>query len=428
MDGLQVTRQIREKELLRQPPAVVMITSFGQAREDAEKLDVAGFLVKPVTKSATVDVLVSRFASAEEKTVHADSGAEGPSVPLTGARILLAEDNEINQQIAVELLEGVGAKVAVANNGREAVEKLSAAPAGYDIVLMDLQMPEVDGYAATAKIRSDARFVAVPIIAMTAHATLEERQRCLAAGMNDHISKPIDPASMFETVARHWHPADESGPALSRDHKPLLNIPPNTAPALPSVEGLDAAAGLARVAGNRKLYEGLLRQFAEQQSDAAERAGEAIRAGDLATAERLAHTVKGVAGNLGAVGIQAAAAELEKAIREGGGSDRIEQLRTRLAAVLGPLVQQLRCLPGAAPDPIPATPVDPAKLRAVVEEMRGYLCGFDAAASDCFEANRDAFHALFSAAGFAEFEKKVQNFALDDALQQLTRAAEERSL
>ena len=114
-------------------------------------------------------------------------------------RILLTEDNDINQQIAVELLEGAGAKVDVANNGREAVDKLfrAARSRRFDAVLMDLQMPEMDGYQATAKIRSDARFATLPIIAMTAHATVEERERCLAAGMNDHVSKPIDPDNLF---------------------------------------------------------------------------------------------------------------------------------------------------------------------------------------------------------------------------------------
>ena len=132
---------------------------------------------------------------------------------LRGARILLAEDNEINQQIAIELLEGVGATVQVANNGREAVERLTASPTAFDVVLMDLQMPEMDGYQATAKIRADARFANLPIIAMTAHATMEERQRCLAAGMNDHVSKPIDPALLFETVGRFYKPAAAAAPS-----------------------------------------------------------------------------------------------------------------------------------------------------------------------------------------------------------------------
>src|SRR5205823_3163227 len=147
-----------------------------------------------------------------EETVPTDEGEQ--ALRLRGARILLTEDNEINQQIAVELLEGAGATMKVANNGREAVEMLSNGPQPppFDVVLMDLQMPEMDGYQATAKLRADRRFTSLPIIAMTAHATIEERTRCLAAGMNDHISKPIDPAMLFETVERFYKPAAPSFP------------------------------------------------------------------------------------------------------------------------------------------------------------------------------------------------------------------------
>jgi len=146
---------------------------------------------------------------------------------LHGARILLTEDNEINQQIAIELLEGAGATVKVANNGREAVEILSNGPQPplFDLVLMDLQLPEMDGYQATAKLRSDARFATLPIIAMTAHATMEERQRCLAAGMNDHVSKPIDPGNLFEAVGRFCtaSPARQSSTSPS---EPMRRVEP----------------------------------------------------------------------------------------------------------------------------------------------------------------------------------------------------------
>src|SRR5262249_28490078 len=158
-----------------------------------------GFLVKPVTKSMIVDTLVNVFGHSAEET--SASAAGEPAARLRGARILLTEDNEINQQIAVELLEGAGASVGIATNRREAVELVSHAPQPpFDVVLMDLQMPEMDGYQATARLRSAPRFAALPIIAMTAHATIEERQRCLAAGMNDHVAKPIDPDNLFETV------------------------------------------------------------------------------------------------------------------------------------------------------------------------------------------------------------------------------------
>src|SRR5262249_30227850 len=176
--------------------AMVMVTAFGreEVREEAERLSIEGFLIKPVTKSMLVDTLVTLFGPASGEVAAASTAAAERGVRLDGLRVLLAEDNEINQQVAVELMEGVGVAVDVANNGREAVERLEAADtAPYDVVLMDVQMPEMDGYQATARIRAQVRFASLPIVAMTAHATVEERQRCVAAGMVDHVSKPIDP-------------------------------------------------------------------------------------------------------------------------------------------------------------------------------------------------------------------------------------------
>ncbi len=177
MDGLQASRHIKSDETLKHPPAIVLVTAFGreEVREEAERLQLDGFLVKPVTKSMIVDTLVNVFARRGRSSRRRGAKASRRR-DLRGARILLAEDNEINQQIAVELLEGAGATVKVANNGREAVEILSNGPQPppFDVVLMDLQMPEMDGYQATAKLRSDARFATLPIIAMTAHATIEE--------------------------------------------------------------------------------------------------------------------------------------------------------------------------------------------------------------------------------------------------------------
>jgi PAS domain S-box-containing protein len=273
MDGLQASRHIKSDETLKKQPAIVLVTAFGreEVREEAERVGLDGFLVKPVTKSMLVDTLVDVFAAPDENGATPGAAEEEGAARLRGARILLTEDNEINQQIAIELLEGAGATVQVADNGREAVETLANGPQPlpFDMVLMDLQMPEMDGYQATAKIRSDPRFANLPILAMTAHATIEERQRCLAAGMNDHITKPIDPALLFETVGRFYKPATAAAP--SNQSAGLKEDDPGTAaekqPAaksqdLPSVEGLDTKDGLIRVAGNQKLYLKLLRQFA----------------------------------------------------------------------------------------------------------------------------------------------------------------------
>jgi two-component system sensor histidine kinase/response regulator len=438
MDGLETSRHIQSNETLQHQPAIVLVTAFGreEVREEAERLQLDGFLVKPVTKSMIVDTLVNVFAHEGEAASVTTEGEQ--ATRLRGARILLTEDNDINQQIAIELLEGTGAMVKVANNGREAVDILSNGPQPplFDVVLMDLQMPEMDGYQATAKLRSDARFAALPIIAMTAHATIEERQRCLASGMNDHISKPIDPSALFETVARYYRPApgtSASVPAMAKTSDPVVKtagIPVVESRAdnmeIPTVEGLNSVEGLLRVAGNRKLYLKLLRQFSEQQSDAPGQITELLKAGDRPAAERKAHTVKGVAGNLGVKTVQLAAGELEKAIHDGADAARLESLRQQFATVLTPFVDRLRAALGEEPAS-PAAPkamvVDPAQLKLVVEQMTRYLAEFDAAASDCLEANRGVFASLFSAEEFGKFEQQVRGYAFGEALAQLEQAA-----
>ncbi len=438
MDGLETSRHIKSNETLQHQPAIVLVTAFGreEVREEAERLQLDGFLVKPVTKSTIMDTLVNVFAH-EGEAASVTTEAE-QAMRLRGARILLTEDNDINQQIAIELLEGTGATVTVANNGREAVEILSNGPHPplFDVVLMDLQMPEMDGYQATAKLRSDARFASLPIIAMTAHATIEERQRCLASGMNDHISKPIDPSALFETVARYYRSAagtSASVPAMAKTSDPVVKtagIPMVESRAdnmeIPTVEGLDSAEGLLRVAGNRKLYLKLLRQFSVQQSDAPVQITKLLKAGDRPAAERTAHTVKGVAANLGVKTVQLAAGELEKAIHDGADAARLESLRQQFATVLTPFVDRLRAALGEGPV-FPAAPkamvVDPAQLKMVVEQMARHLAEFDAAASDCLEANRGVFASLFSAEEFGKFEQQVQGYAFGEALAQLEQAA-----
>ena len=448
MDGLQASRHIKSDETLKRQPAIVLVTAFGreEVRAEAERLQLDGFLVKPVTKSMLLDTLVNVCGSPADLSAGAQRGPED-SACLQGVRLLLAEDNEINQQIAVELLEGVGAKVTVAGNGRLAVETLATSPGGFDAVLMDLQMPEMDGYQATAKIRADARFARLPVIAMTAHATMEERQRCLAAGMNDHVAKPIDPVALFETVGRHCPPkanADAGGASGNAPPEPqpavrapdtVRTIPtgvveprsasqPSGAPApadgleVPVVPGIDSADGLLRVAGNRKLYLKLLRQFAAQQTDVPAQIAEQLKAGDHAAAERTAHSLRGVAGNLGAKTVQSAAAELEQAIRAGADAARLETLRQQFAAVFVPVVEGLRAALGAAltPTRVPVgVAVDPAQVGVVVSLMTKYLAEFDAAASDCLEAHRAVFASLFSADEMAQFEQHVQGYGFSDA-------------
>jgi two-component system, sensor histidine kinase and response regulator len=294
-------------------------------------------------------------------------------------------------------------------------------------------MPEMDGYQATARLRAQERFAALPIVAMTAHATTEERQRCVAAGMNDHVAKPIDPEALYDVLGRYH---DRGRVPLP----PVATAPAEVDPAgppdvLPVVDGLDAVQGLRRVAGNRKLYLRLLRQFVDGQVDAAERIGESLQRGERQVAERLAHTVKGTAGNLAAGLVQAAAGALEKAIRDGVEAVSLESLRARLGEALARLASALEPWladpdPEAAPLPVAAAPPrDPAVLKDAVERWARLLAECDAKTSDDLEREGDELRALFGdAQGFARFSRLVTSYEFEDALAALRQAAVEKGL
>jgi two-component system sensor histidine kinase/response regulator len=249
----------------------------------------------------------------------------------------------------------------------------------------------------------------------------------MEAGMNGHVSKPIDPSALFVTLERFITPTEKGEALLPQEPTPTTA----EAEALPEVAGLNVAEGLVRVAGNKKLYRKLLRQFSIQQAEAPAQIAEYLKAGDQATAERTAHTVKGVAANLGAKTVQAAAGELEKALRERAEPARLEALRQQFAAVLGPFVDRLRAALGdepAAPVAPVAAVVDPVQLKAVVEQMTTHLVECDAASSDCLEANRGVLASLFSAEEFLEFERRVQGYAFAEAQATLEEALRTRSL
>ena len=433
LDGLEATRLIKQDRSLRKQPVVVMVTAFGreEVRDEAEKLNIEGFLLKPVTKSMLVDTMVTLFSPESAETAAASGAALAHGVRLDGMRVLLCEDNEINQQVALELIEGVGAKVTVAGDGRQGVALLEGAsdPVPYDLVLMDIQMPVMDGYQATTRLRSQERFARLPIVAMTAHATTEERERCMGAGMNAHVSKPIDPAALYAVLANYHRGTGAPAPATQ------AAAPPSDAgPAeLLAVDGLDVAQGLRRVNGNRKLYMKLLRQFVESQRGAAHRIGESLGRGERSEAERLAHTVKGVAANLSAGPVQSVAGALEKAIREGADAASVEPMRTQLADALGRLSSALRPWladdGGSAPAASSGASVDAAELTDVVKRWSRLLADCDAAASDGLESEGGALRLLFGGdTAFARFARLVTAYEFDDALAALRQAADQRGI
>ncbi|MFY9935360.1 MAG: PAS domain S-box protein, partial [Silvibacterium sp.] len=313
LDGLETGGIIKQGGLLKHIPKVILITGFGREdiRKQAEQMGIEGFLLKPVSPSLLYETLVDLFGSAGIEDQRFRERKDNSTVPdATGIRVLLVEDNEINQQVATELLECAGAIVVVANNGGEAVKILTVgdqAPA-FDVVFMDLQMPEMDGFTTTKLLRRVPRLHQLPIIAMTAHALVEERQRCLDAGMNDHVSKPIDPDRLLSTLLRWAKPR----PQQAREaQEPFHPEKASDEVILPEIAGINLADGLKRVAGNRRLYRDLVGQFAAKQGKAAAQISTALESGDHTLAERLAHTVKGVAGNIGITEVQSVAQKLE---------------------------------------------------------------------------------------------------------------------
>lgn len=250
-----------------------------------------------------------------------------------GMSVLLVEDNLINQQIAIELMQLAGIAVDVAEHGGQALEMLKA-DKHYDVVLMDLQMPVVDGYSATEAIRRDPTKAKLPIIAMTAYAMSEERQRCLDAGMNDHVSKPIDPDMLFDALAR-WHDKPESNTNASSSTRQGFKLLHNagSAPNRIPPKAIDSVAALRRVGGNLGLYHKLLSRFANKASSTIEEIKLAMEQQQKQEAERMAHTVRGVAGNLGAMPLADAACDLELAINAdaGNAADYLQVFECRMA-------------------------------------------------------------------------------------------------
>ncbi len=407
INGVEATRLIKADTSLGKTPAVVMVTAFGldEVRSAAQQVQADGFLVKPVHQSALVDGLLEIFGyAAGEAAAHLSESAQ---VDLQAARVLLVEDNSINQQIATELLQSVGAQVEVAGNGAIALQMLDQAPDGlYDLVLMDLQMPVMDGFEATRRLRQNPRFTELPIVAMTAHALASERDNCLAVGMNDHVTKPIDPDTLFRALER-W---------CGRGTRPSAAQGPVTdASAPPSGSGsasLDTAAGLRRMAGNQAAYTGVLTQFAAHHRGAADTLRGLLADQDTAGAARLLHTIKGVAGNLGAHSLSTQAATLETALEQGElVAQAIDRFEAQLLNTLADIAELLAAVPasgGGAATSVPPSHPSPDLLR---DQLARYLADDDGEAVAYLAEHTSALQqALGDGAKFATLEKAIQNF------------------
>ena len=318
MNGGETTQLIKNNPDLKPPPAIIIMSALNndkEIRENAKECGADGFLPKPVTPSSLLDTLMDVMYGYKREIYNTDmleAGTANLLKNVSHAKILVVEDNETNQQVAKELLDSIGFSVDIVEDGIQALDIILSSPHSYDAVLMDIHMPNMNGYEATREIRQDDRFADLPIIAMTAKVTQEDKEEALKSGMNDHISKPIDPAMLFATLTR-WispsrsrafsvHPAAASKNENDTTDK-ILN-------------GFDLNAALARVGGKKKIFYNMLFKFSDRQNDSAEKIDVAIAQKDISKAIEMVHALKGVSGNLGATKLFEESKKLVAALRK----------------------------------------------------------------------------------------------------------------
>jgi two-component system, sensor histidine kinase and response regulator len=430
LDGAETARRIAAMPL-KAPPRRVMVTAYG--REDvlreAESVGFDGILLKPVSPSLAFDAAIRALGGAERPSeperVPARQAGRRDLERLQGARVLLVEDNELNQQVALELLGTAGVQVAVAANGEQGVRCVEEN--AYDLVLMDLQMPVMDGLEATRRIRAQPKFQTLPILAMTANAMAGDRERSLAAGMNDHITKPIDPDQLFDGLLR-WLP--DPGLRSAAPPAPAAATAPAAAAAerpsddrwLYQIPALDAADGLRRVLGRREAYIGLLRRFALSQPHTFAELRAALAEGHRGDAERAAHTLKGVAGSIGARQLQREADDVDAALRRGATVMELEALLGPAERTLEALVAALvAALPPETTVAPPATAA-PDALRAAVERLETLLLQDAVEAIDAFDASAPLLTSAFGEHA-SRIGALVKDYCFEDALVALRQAA-----
>ncbi|MDN2673194.1 response regulator [Janthinobacterium sp. SUN026] len=427
MNGLDTLAGIRADAAgIDATPACIMVTAFYREAllEAARQRDLPfdGVLNKPVSASTLLDQISFVFGgvTGQSRKTQRQSSYRDDERALRGAWLLLVEDNEVNQEVAQHILNDAGIRVDIAGNGAIALAKIEEN--AYDGVLMDCQMPVMDGYQATRKLRQDPRYSNLPVIAMTANAMVGDKEKCLDAGMNDFIAKPIDVAQLFGTLARWIAPATPQA---------MTAVVAQPEAELPVIAGLKMAEAMRRVGGNAVLMRKLLDRFVETQFDAMQRIVAAIENNQLETAIREAHTLKGLAGNIGAGGLADSAARVEHLLSLGS-HDGLPQALAACTLALDELVPKIVLAMqsrghvveagGAAVAPVAA--VDRAQLEAGLRELSQLLLQDDAQAVK----HLDGIGPVLVAAGQAEHARQLKRmlgqYDFEGALAQLGEVAD----
>jgi len=439
MDGIETTRHIRADQRLAYLP-IIMMTAFGREEimQQAGKSGINAFLIKPVKEQLLFDTIMEVFGQEEDKPSQDEfpSPVSLDKIDFSGAKILLVEDNTINQQVAAEILKKASIRVTAVNNGEEAIEAVKSDE--YDLVLMDLQMPKIDGYEATRAIRANPGHQALPIIAMTAHAMKGVRGKCFRAGMNDYITKPIATQQLFATLKK-WLPSssilvekcspennsDVAHPKAEAAQEEFLVQENELLPA--KLHGIDIEQALSRLRGNKKLLRKLLMEFSHDYQDAATTIREAVENGNFTAALGFIHTLKGVSGNIAAQELYTALQQLEKEIRWGNiaqCSDLLKSFEQALTHVLRP-IQQLFSEPNrqlvktditnSTTFIAEETPIDFSEVQRIILQLKKHLNETNLEAEDWLNALKQHINTRKLAQAVQQLETCITSLDFDGA-------------
>ena len=379
MDGIDTVAAIRSSRKISHQPKVIMVTAFGRENIDSvfDELAITASLSKPVTASTMLESILHAAGAIGVSAVGGDDQESKLSAQevLEGTKVLLVEDNEMNQDLACELLQNVGCEVAVAENGLIALEMVQAY--AYDAVLMDCQMPVMDGYTATEEIRKIPELSELPIIALTANVMAEDLEQVKACGMNAHIGKPIDIPQMYKTLA-HWVAAKEVTVTTIIDDQTKATLP------FEHLEGVDIKTGLTMTNNDAQLYKKQLLRFLQTYQDFAQVFTQAAAGEDKAAPCREAHSLKGIAGSLGAHMLYQVAGELEHLCQHNKGTDdALARVQVELSKVLASIKQVEHLI--QPEQKVPTQAIDQGKLKQQIIELIALLQEYDTDAVDVLD-------------------------------------------
>lgn len=418
LDGLETAKRLQRLEL-RNRPAHVLLTALADRLplDDFHRHGVEALLPKPIDPPALRDIL--------EEVLDRDPGRGSALVSPyhallqrnDAAQVLLVEDNQINQEVARELLQDAGLRVDVADDGVEALEKAAAFP--YQLILMDVQMPLMDGLEATRAIRELEVHRDTPILAMTANAFEEDREHCLAAGMSDHVPKPVDPEMLYAALAK-WLPVENPQPDGLAQHAAERRRDSRLRAVLDAIDGLDVRAGMKSTRGKMPALLKLLRKYAENHLDDMRALREALRLNQPEEAFRLAHSLKGVSGALGALHIQALSGELEQLLKSGAEASLVEQFSLRLEKVLDRFCRSvIRSLPSEYGGGVETSTQSDLECELALKQFTGMLVGAEIGATDWFRENRALLSVRLPERMIKELARQVDGYDYQGALDTL---------